>query len=671
MAIHPCGPASPPPLRSPSAPSGLRLDGFLLLAQRVSSMPLAALVVRDGPDRWLVASEGLNCPEALLESSVLQLLVASQIPLCSSVQEDEVLLNDLLVAANPDVSFLVARPLLLPNTQHCVGVLLVMDTAVPTPPPPRNMFLGLDTIGAQAMEQYSLFLESQQLQAFLPLLCHELNTPLNGLLGFHALEGSNQSVDLVESAEAVLRTVQRLQDYVEITQGKVQFAAEEFPLLECVESAVAVQARAAHGVAVRCEVPADLHVVADHARLQQILGLLVENAVKFTPAGGQVNVRAAVSEVEGPGPSEVLFEVQDTGVGIMAAHKGRLFKAFGVGDPSPTRQFGGMGLGLVIARALCEGMKGQMWFESSTSSGTRFFFTVPAEVMRRAAAKHTEPRTSSLQFFYSTWDVESPLSCNSIDATCNTPPLILGLRSNPSTSDRASLPSVSSSDDELPDFPPLLGTHPHQPTPEMASSLSILVVDDVPLNVKVMVGFLQRLGCTVGTAANGVEALAAFKTQSYDVVFTDVEMPLMDGLTLAQTLRTQNNRHLYIVGVSANTVDENRCACLAVGMNEFLSKPVRFQAVKQVVDGVKVDRETKSQRRPATSAIYGTALKDAAHSLSPEPLSPTPPKPKASLVSALLHSRSSGRRADLAFRPTPPTTTAGPYTFLRVRQRVP
>eukprot|EP00667_Euglena_gracilis_P004915 EG_transcript_4945 len=683
--LHHC-PTPPPPLGGRSVGAGLRLDGLLLLAQLVSSLPLAALVIKNGADQILATSEGLNRPEGLLESPVVRRLAAGRAPLlCPDVREAPELRADPLLAANPDVIFLVARPLMLPGTHHCVGALLVMDTTAATPMPP-DVFLGLDTIGVQAMEMYSLSLEAQRLQAFLPLLCHELNTPLNGLLGLAALGAAPQSEGVAESAEALLRAIQRLQDYVEITQGKVQFAMEEFPLVGCMETTLAAHARMAPSVHVHCDGPRDVRVVTDPGRLQQILSLLVENALKFTPAGGEVNVRATVRGMdEATQQAELLFEVQDTGVGIAAGQMGQLFKAFGVGDASATRQHGGMGLGLVIAKALCEGLRGEMWVEAAVPLGSRFCFTVHAAVVRRAAAPPAEPRSTSLQSLCSqaSWDMEYPSNTTSARAACDTPPLILGLRSSPPAPDRPPLPSPAPSDGEQSDSPSPGSLRRRQWSFETNPVLSVLVVDDVPLNVKVMAGFLRRLGCSVSTASNGVEAQEALNAQWFDAVFTDVEMPLMDGCTLALWLRSTCGKQApYIVGVSANTVDGNRRACLASGMNEFLNKPVRFEAVKRVVDGMAKAgspavadgprRRASSYTGGACAAVLEAFRKE--ESFPTMPLSPTPPKSKPSLLpwaSALLSPRPSGRRADAAFQPTPPAAASGPYAFLRVRQRAP
>jgi PAS domain S-box-containing protein len=239
---------------------------------------------------------------------------------------------------------------------------------------------------------------------FLSLVSHELRTPMTGVLGMldllldTPLEGMQR-----QHAEAARRSARGLQgiidnliDLTKIEAGKLSLEQAPFSVRDCLETAVESIAAplAAKGLTLerRIDPAVPPLVVGDMARLRQVISALLSNAVKFTERG---TVEAVVERLPAPpgalGRVVLAFTVRDTGIGIPPALAGRLFQPFGLLDSSRSRAFGGMGLGLVICRRLCELMDGDIGVESEgvPGRGSAFRFTIQAAVAEEAA---TAPR---------------------------------------------------------------------------------------------------------------------------------------------------------------------------------------------------------------------------------------------------------------------------------------
>jgi len=248
---------------------------------------------------------------------------------------------------------------------------------------------------------------SQAKSQFLANMSHEVRTPMNAIIGMTELvlntplapKQAEYLKMVLQSGESLLSVINDVLDFSKVESGKVELEELPFGLRDCLGDAVKSLALRAHDKKLELALDVDSDVpdwlVGDPSRLRQIVVNLVNNAIKFTPHG-EVVVEVQTKARQN-GSVELLFVVQDTGIGIPPEKLEKVFEAFEQADTSTTRQYGGTGLGLAIVRRLAQLMDGRIWVESAVGQGSRFNFTAKLKLCHDPQPDRATPKRSALK----------------------------------------------------------------------------------------------------------------------------------------------------------------------------------------------------------------------------------------------------------------------------------
>ncbi len=374
---------------------------------------------------------------------------------------------------------------------------------------------------------------------FLANVSHEIRTPLNAVMGFTELlrktgvtAAQEDFIDTIEqSGRDLLNLINGILDISVIEANRLVIAEHVFNLRLLLQDCVKIETPKLHSARVRLIFTYDaalpLVYRSDPARLKQIVFNLLDNAVKFTERGRiELHVRGAGRK---GGRINIEICVTDTGIGIAPEQQHEVFEPFTQADSSSTRRYGGAGLGLHITKLLVEKLGGSIGVKSVQGKGTEFTVCLTL----------------------------APVDASSVRAANRAGAFDRKDKDTPSGMEAAAAPSIA-------------GTR-------------VLVAEDSPVNRRLIRLQLESYGCTVEVVDNGTEVIEKIKNGNYDICLMDVQMPGANGLEATACIRESLKKNLPIIALTAGVMKGDEQKCLAVGMNDFIAKPIDQELLRRKI----------------------------------------------------------------------------------------
>jgi PAS domain S-box-containing protein len=376
--------------------------------------------------------------------------------------------------------------------------------------------------------------EAEAAQAqFLANMSHEIRTPMNGILGFSELLAKT-SLDakqekyvnvIASSTKLLLNIVNDILDSSKLASNKITLEKQAIDLISESSSTFELLESMAKEKELdyRFEIDAEIWpcVLSDALRLRQVVTNLLSNAIKFTPEGGSVTFSMRLLRKKKTS-QEVYFCIEDTGIGIAKEKLKTIFEPFSQADSSTTRKFGGTGLGLSISSELLKAFGSKLEVESTQGEGSRFFFRIGFETCVKEQLKAIEPTDKRI--------------CSNNSAK------------------------------------------------NSVLVLKVLVVEDYDVNRLLITSLFEKYeGIRIRFAQNGQEALNILNEESFDLIFMDINMPVMNGMDATKIIRTQMHLKTPIIALTANVIEGDKERYLSYGMDGYLSKPIDVEALEKIL----------------------------------------------------------------------------------------
>jgi two-component system, sensor histidine kinase len=539
-------------------------DRLTRMAARRFGMPIALISLVDKERQWFKSRYGLDATETHRDLAFCaHVILGSDVMVVNDTTTDPRFANNPLVTGNPDIRFYAGAPLKT-SSGYNLGTMCIIDT-IPHLEFNEEKQRELAELASITMDEMELRVAIKQMHTdmerikatqealdlaraktdkiiqektqFIANISHELRTPMNGIIGMVYLLNDTvldtiqrEYIDTIShSADNLLLLVNDVLDISKIEAGELILEQRAFDLKNSFTQTIKILKPLADKKNIQLFSHVDYGIpdiiVGDSGRFSQIITNLVGNAVKFTNHGS-VNAYLHYNAEDG----SVLCEVKDTGIGIPESKHSVIFEKFVQGDAAITQKYGGTGLGLTITKQLVTMLGGHIGFDSKAKEGSRFWFILP---MMLPDESH-QPKNNDCSHETGSW-------CIPVQNAC------------------------------------------------------VLVAEDHPVNQLFLVKILQKFGFnSIEVAENGIMAMEKIYARSkdhlppYDAIFMDCKMPEMDGyeatkLIRKEELKSGEEKHIPIFAMTANALAGDRELCLESGMDEYLTKPLQPNRLKETL----------------------------------------------------------------------------------------
>ncbi len=548
----------------------------------------------------------------------------------------------------------------------------------------RRAYKFIEILMEHAREEKINAIEANKAKSlFLANMSHEIRTPLNGIIGFTEILSNTELSDeqkeflliIHQSSEDLLGIINDILDISKIESSKIELESIQFDAEKefggAVESVRAITSDKHLKLHFYMD-PSIRTLRGDPVKIKAILTNLLSNAIKFTGSGGEVFLEIEKrKKEEGESFSEILFSVQDNGIGISEEQKNKIFDAFSQANISTTREYGGTGLGLTISKNYIELMDGELQLESEVGQGSRFSFVLPLEeigqpneddrnILRNQTIGYFDQLDFSrsslymeMYFEYFGIIVKKFTTAEEFQSLYNTGEcghfwinldrdnseiIETASRMDPSLfhiaiqlSDRKNILLKQISEESIIYHPMRLSKIQNilidcllknkkgdlAPEKDVAEFLfreleaTALVAEDNLINQKLIHHILGELGIHAEFASDGGICFEMYKKNTYDIIFMDIQMPNVNGMEATRLIldyeKEKNLHHVPIIALTANALKGDRERFIKGGMEEYIAKPIQIDEIIRVL---KIYLQ-KGRERQRTASVPSTTTKES------------------------------------------------------------
>lgn len=520
----------------------LDFDDFTKLAAHICGVPIALISLVDESRQWFKSKVGLDAEEtprdlAFCAHAILQ----DDVFIIPDSFKDERFSDNPLVTGGPQVRFYAGAPL-NSRSGHNIGTLCVIDNK------PRNLTSSqveaLESLARQVINQMELRISKKQTENLLEIkssffanMSHEIRTPLNGVIGFTGLlldeklpKKAYEYVNHIkECSESLLMVINDILELSKIDAGKLKVEKVPIHLVKTIENSILTfkAVAAQKNISLTYKIADKVPSIINGDSLRIKQVLLnLIGNAVKFTDNGSISIDVDIIKQIDETNFELIFKVKDSGIGIPQQYIKKLFQPFEQVDNTSTRKYEGTGLGLSICSKIIGLMGGEIWVESVVGEGSTFNFSLTVEKINSSV-------------------VEQNINLREVEHLTN----------------------------------------------KKITHLNILVAEDNELNQKIMKAILKKLGYDdVDFAMNGREATEAVSNKQYDLIFMDIQMPVMDGFEATRIIKQSLNNTCRIVGVSANVFEEDKEKAKKAGMDDYLEKPMDIKKLSKILEELEKEK---------------------------------------------------------------------------------